>query len=73
MKEALALMLIAIILAVLVTAVMAYPFMLMWNTALVPAVTTLNTINTLQAFQMLIMAQILINMGKTSVTMKSKR
>ena len=73
MKEGFGLILIAIVLAFVVTAIMAYPFMWMWNTALAPAVTTLNTIGYWQSFQLLILIQIIINMGKTSVTLKDKK
>ena len=48
--EAIGVFVIAIILLLFVSAVIAYPFMLVWNYYLVPAITVLKPVGLIQAF-----------------------
>lgn len=69
MKEALAMFLMSLTLALLVTLVMAYPVMWIWNTWLVPAINTLEYIGLAQAWGLLILVRIL-NSPRISVSKK---
>lgn len=66
MKEALAMFVMSLVLALLVTLVMAYPVMWIWNAWLVPAINTLEYIGLAQAWGLLILVRIL-NPPKISV------
>ncbi len=66
MKESLAMFVMSLVLALLVTLVMAYPVMWIWNAWLVPAINTLEYIGLTQAWGILILVRIL-NPPKISV------
>lgn len=72
MKDVFAIFILGLILSILITSLLSYPFMLLWNACLVPAVTTLQTINYWQTFGILILVQIVVSLNKHSITMKSK-
>lgn len=70
MKEALAMFVISLTLALLLTLVMAYPVMWIWNHWMVPAINTLEYISVSQAWGMLILSRILLKPPKITVSKK---